>query len=171
MSSKRDLWKKQDLASEHLLCWEMGKVTTTMWSHQAFFSIPKLMSEIRPEALRVLENCGELDCERRWMMVLHVPNKKILGTSSCMSMVPDHVWLFYGPQGLPSTRLLCPWDFSSKNTGVGCHFLLGGLLPNSDQSVCINNNFSLFSQPKYLGNISPRTAVCLCSVSKCTVRL
>ena len=22
------------------------------------------------------------------------------------------------------TRLLCPWDFSGKNTGDGCHFLL-----------------------------------------------
>ena len=26
--------------------------------------------------------------------------------------------------GLQPTRLLCPWDFSGKNTGVGCHFLL-----------------------------------------------
>ena len=24
------------------------------------------------------------------------------------------------------TRLLCPWDFSGKNTGVGCYFLLQG---------------------------------------------
>ena len=22
------------------------------------------------------------------------------------------------------TRLLCPWDFPGKSTGVGCHFLL-----------------------------------------------
>ena len=22
------------------------------------------------------------------------------------------------------TRLLCPWDFLGKSTGVGCHFLL-----------------------------------------------
>ena len=26
--------------------------------------------------------------------------------------------------GLEPTRLLRPWDFSGKNTGVGCHFLL-----------------------------------------------
>ena len=25
------------------------------------------------------------------------------------------------------TRLLCPWDFPSKCTGVGCHFLLQGI--------------------------------------------
>ena len=24
-------------------------------------------------------------------------------------------------------RLLCPWDFPGKNTGVGCHFLLHGI--------------------------------------------
>ena len=28
------------------------------------------------------------------------------------------------PHGLQPTRLLCPWDFPGKNTGVGCHFLL-----------------------------------------------
>ena len=27
------------------------------------------------------------------------------------------------------TRLLCPWDSPGKNTGVGCHFLLQGIVP------------------------------------------
>ena len=27
------------------------------------------------------------------------------------------------------TRLLCPWDSPSENTGVGCHFLLQGIFP------------------------------------------
>ena len=31
------------------------------------------------------------------------------------------------PCGLQPTRLLCPWDSSGKNTGVGCHFLLQGI--------------------------------------------
>ena len=29
----------------------------------------------------------------------------------------------------PPARVLCPWDFPSKNTGVGCHALLQGLFP------------------------------------------
>ena len=29
--------------------------------------------------------------------------------------------------GLWPTRLLCPWDFPGKNTGVGCHFLFQGI--------------------------------------------
>jgi len=28
------------------------------------------------------------------------------------------------PHGLQLTRLLHPWDFSGKNSGVDCHFLL-----------------------------------------------
>ena len=31
--------------------------------------------------------------------------------------------------GLWLTRLLCPWNFPGKNTGVGCHFLLQGSNP------------------------------------------
>ena len=29
--------------------------------------------------------------------------------------------------GLQPTRLFCSWNFPSKNTGVGCHFLLQGI--------------------------------------------
>ena len=31
--------------------------------------------------------------------------------------------------GLQPARLLCPWNFPGKNTGVGCHFLLQGIFP------------------------------------------
>ena len=31
------------------------------------------------------------------------------------------------PLGLQSIRLLCPWDFPSKNTGVEFHFLFQGI--------------------------------------------
>ena len=34
------------------------------------------------------------------------------------------------PHGLYPTRLLCPWDSPGKNTGVGCHSLLQGTLPD-----------------------------------------
>ena len=33
------------------------------------------------------------------------------------------------PHGWWPARLLCPWDFPGKNTGVGCHFLLQGIFP------------------------------------------
>ena len=34
------------------------------------------------------------------------------------------LYLSLRPHGLQPARLLCPWDFPRKNTGVGCHFLL-----------------------------------------------
>jgi len=42
----------------------------------------------------------------------------------------SHGWLFATPWTVPA-RLLCPWNFPDKNTGVGCHFFLRGNLPNS----------------------------------------
>ena len=33
------------------------------------------------------------------------------------------------PHGLQPTRLLRPWGFPGKSTGVGCHFLLQGIFP------------------------------------------
>ena len=32
------------------------------------------------------------------------------------------------------TRLLCPWDFPGKNTGVDCHFLLQGIFPTQESN-------------------------------------
>ena len=49
------------------------------------------------------------------------------------------------PHGLQPTRLLHPWDFPGKSTGVGCHRLLhsGGQLefnPKGNQSVSPKGN-------------------------------
>ena len=45
----------------------------------------------------------------------------------CLSRtVLSCVWLFATPWTIV-VRLLCPWSFPGKNTGVGCHFLLQGI--------------------------------------------
>ena len=43
----------------------------------------------------------------------------VLVTQSCPSL-----W----PHGLEPTRLLCPWKSTGKNTGMGCHSLLQGIV-------------------------------------------
>ena len=40
------------------------------------------------------------------------------------------------PHGLP-TRLLCPWDFPGKNTGIGCYFLLEWLFLTQGLNPCL----------------------------------
>ena len=37
--------------------------------------------------------------------------------------------LFATPWMVACTKLLHPWDFQGKSTGVGWHFLLQGILP------------------------------------------
>ena len=43
-----------------------------------------------------------------------------------LSVVSDSFW-YHEP-----ARLLCPWNFPSKNTGVGCHFLLQGIFSTEE---------------------------------------
>ena len=50
------------------------------------------------------------------------------------------------PHGLQLTRLLCPWNFSGKNIGVGCHVLLRGSSGSGDRTCiscvsCIGSRF------------------------------
>ena len=49
----------------------------------------------------------------------------ILEFVAAVVQVLSRVQLF----GLEPARLLCPWDFPGKNTGVSCHALLQGIFP------------------------------------------
>ena len=70
--------------------------------------------------VRHLFRCSVAICVSLWWGIcLDILLLLLLFTCSVMS---DSLW----PQGLKPTRLLCPWDFPGKNTGVGCHFLLQG---------------------------------------------
>ena len=40
------------------------------------------------------------------------------------------------PHGLQPTRVLHPWDFRGKSTGVGCHFLLQPCLTHWNYEQC-----------------------------------
>jgi len=47
----------------------------------------------------------------------------------------SHVYLH--PYGLEPARLLCPWASPGKNTGVGCHVLLQGILPTQGSNPAL----------------------------------
>ena len=45
-------------------------------------------------------------------------------------------FIFFGSKiTAVTTRLLCPWDFLGKDTGVGCHFLLQCMNVKSQSEV------------------------------------
>ena len=56
----------------------------------------------------------------KWYNYSWKERKKVMSLSS--------VQLFVTPWTVP-TRLLHPWNFPGKSTGVGCHFLLQGIFP------------------------------------------
>ena len=68
----------------------------------------QIRPEFKPLALQ-LTSCGSLK----------EPFKPVLSHSVVSDSFP--------PFRLYPARLLYPWEFSGKNTGVGCHFLLQGI--------------------------------------------
>ena len=66
----------------------------------------------------------------------------------------------WNPHGL---KLLCPWDFPGKNTGVSCHFLLQGIFPTQGSNLGLLNckQILLLSEPPGM----LLTSMCACSVA------
>ena len=57
-----------------------------------------------------------------------------IGLFSFGSLVTQWCPTLWRPHWLKPARLLCPWASPGKNTGVGCHFLLQGILPTQGLS-------------------------------------
>ena len=56
------------------------------------------------------------------------------------------------PRGLYLARHLCPWDFSGKNTGVSCHFLLPGIFPTQGSNLCLQHGRQIFNPLSHQGS-------------------
>ena len=82
--------------------------------------------------------------ERKWSNSRFPPLKKWKWQEVCYSLpacvcvcllncsvMSDYLW----PHGLWPTRLLCPWDSPGKNTGVGCHSPLQGIIPTQGSNL------------------------------------
>ena len=52
-----------------------------------------------------------------------------LAAAAAYAGVLSHVWCFATPWTVAHQAPLCPWDYPGKNTGVGSHFLLQGIIP------------------------------------------
>ena len=55
--------------------------------------------------------------------------------------------------GLWLTRLLCPWDYPVKNTGVGCHFLLHWIFLTQGSKLDLSNFREILYHLKHQGQV------------------
>ena len=80
---------------------------------------------IKEERLAVVRPVLKLTVETKWWRWFETKLSAQCVTCACAlcSVVSDSFRL----NGLLPARLLCPWDFSGKDTGMGCHFLLQGV--------------------------------------------
>ena len=100
-------------------------------SHQNPLLLPSATWMIFPSLLcGVVLPCDYLWTHRMWMEVMYA--------SSCVCMLSHSVASdSLQPHGLSPARLLCPWNFLGKNTGVGCHFLLQGIFPTQESNLSL----------------------------------
>ena len=69
----------------------------------------------------------------------------------CVCWSLSCILLFVTPWTIQPARLLCPWNFSGKNIGVVCYFLLQGIFPTQ------GSNLSLLHFPHWqMDSLPPR---------------
>ena len=80
-----------------------------------------------------------------WLLLpcLCVPSLPWLYGVCSLAQSSNSLW----PHGLYPTRLLCPWDFPSKNTRVGFHFILRGSSRRGWPSPVLAGGFFTFEPP------------------------
>ena len=114
------------------VCWQRGrsnKVMCGMWALDTQLSSPSTL-------VFAMNSASEQQTTEGWLMgVQNLSTCKVIWyvCVSAHSVVSNSLW----PHGLQPTRLLCPWDFPSKNTGVGCYFLLQGIFPTQGSNPCL----------------------------------
>ena len=94
--------------------WDMLLLLLSRFSRAQLCATPETAAHQAPPSLRFIR-------QEHWSgLPFPSPMHESEKWKWSRSVVPDS----QRPHGLQPTRLLCPWDFPGKSTGVGCHCLL-----------------------------------------------
>ena len=119
-----------------ILCWLEGSLSSFgHWRNTVSQKDPKYLNAHHPSSRKI----SKLDslCLKREIQLKKARKVTGLRFSSLRIMISFkpcvHIYLVMSdslrPYGLEPTWLLCPWDFTGKNTGAGCQFLLQEIPP------------------------------------------
>jgi len=78
--------------------------------------------------LGVGDGQGGLACCSPWGRKELDMTERLNWTDKHLRVIKRKMQLISVTQSCPTLRLLCPWNFSRQNTGVGCHLLLQGII-------------------------------------------
>ena len=125
MDVRVGLWRK--LSAEELMLLNCGVVKTLESPVDSRRSNQSILKEISPgcslEGLML-----KLKLQYFGHLMGRVERKKV--KMKLLSRAP----LFATPWIVACTKLLHPWDFQGKSTGVCCHFLLQGIFPTQESN-------------------------------------
>ena len=113
-----------------ILAWKIpwSKLGRATVHDDTTFPIPRLIRVRRKRDKTYKKNPETL----KWYMnVKHYCCCYCSVTKSCLTLL----W----PHWLEPTRLLCPWDFQGKNTGVDCHFFFQEIFLSQGSNQCLLN--------------------------------
>ena len=96
--------------------WVLNRDSAYNWKHKLEFKISKRDTTVT----RQDDGIWIRPCPKR-----RVWGRDVRACVLSRLVMSDALW----PRGLQPARLLCPWDSPGKNTGVGCHALLEGIVP------------------------------------------
>ena len=111
-------------------CIDQSSLCCTVCSHQLSVLYIVLIVCIH-QSLQQPGHVSNLNIHQHWMdreEVVHICSGTVL-LFSCQVVFNCFASLTCKSHGLQLSKLLCPWDFPGKNTGVGCPFFLQGIFP------------------------------------------
>ena len=98
------------------------KITLNPFNNQSSNWAPFHKKPGWEESVTWKTSCDKMIGTRRY----HRTEKELVVNWLTVVQLLSHVQPLW-PHRLKPARLLCPWDFSGKNNGVGCHFILQGI--------------------------------------------
>ena len=115
------------------------------------------MKDIEKKIADCFRSCKKILIEEYGVMGLAISRLVYVHThivciySTCMftHSVMSNSLPLRGPQ---PTRLLCPWDFPDKHTGVGCHFLFQGIFPSQESNPSLSHCRQIVYHLSYQGS-------------------
>ena len=132
LQSVKSQWVRHDWVMEQQRSYRQSSVYRDINIFRIAFCSDKSYPFLRPDSNRL---CLWFDEACYYLLIAFLTTCLYanFNISVSRSVVSDSL----RPHGLQPTRLLCPWDFPGKDTGVGCHYLLQGIFPTQGSNLSL----------------------------------